>query len=65
MYLRFFHSLRHHGVPVSIREFLAFLGGMRAGLALGLEYHRYAASVPRWIGLRRKRNRNDAQAGQS
>ena len=34
-------------------------------LALGPEYHRYAASVPRWIGLRRKRNRNDAQAGQS
>ena len=34
-------------------------------LALGPEYHRYAALVPRWIGLPRKRNRNDAQGGQS
>ena len=34
-------------------------------LALGPEYHRYAALVPRWIGLPRKRNRNDVQAGQS
>ncbi|MFZ3582661.1 vWA domain-containing protein [Loktanella sp. DJP18] len=33
MFLRFFDSLRQHGVPVSIREFLAFLDGMRAGLA--------------------------------
>ncbi|SHE62301.1 hypothetical protein SAMN05444339_101903 [Loktanella atrilutea] len=33
MFLRFFDNLRQHGVPVSIREFLAFLEGMRAGLA--------------------------------
>ena len=33
MFLRFFDSLRNHGVPVSIREFLAFLEGMKAGLA--------------------------------
>ncbi|MCF7700452.1 vWA domain-containing protein [Loktanella sp. M215] len=33
MFLRFFDTLRQHGVPVSIREFLAFLEGMRAGLA--------------------------------
>ncbi len=33
MFLRFFDNLRTHGVPVSIREFLAFLDGMRAGLA--------------------------------
>ncbi|MBU0861451.1 MAG: VWA domain-containing protein, partial [Alphaproteobacteria bacterium] len=33
MFLRFFDNLRNHGVPVSIREFLAFLEGMKAGLA--------------------------------
>ena len=33
MFLAFFDNLRRHGVPVSIREFLAFLDGMRAGLA--------------------------------
>jgi uncharacterized protein with von Willebrand factor type A (vWA) domain len=33
MFLRFFDNLRNHGVPVSIREFLAFLDGMQAGLA--------------------------------
>ncbi|SHF89678.1 Protein-S-isoprenylcysteine O-methyltransferase Ste14 [Loktanella atrilutea] len=31
-------------------------------LALGLEYQRYAASVPRWIGLRRRGIPKDAQA---
>lgn len=33
MFLRFFEALRENGVPVTLREFLAFLEGMRAGLA--------------------------------
>ena len=33
MFLPFFDALRKSGVPVSIREFLAFLEGMKAGLA--------------------------------
>ena len=33
MFLPFFDQLRRHGVPVSLREFLAFLEGMKAGLA--------------------------------
>ncbi len=32
MFLPFFDSLRRHGVPVSLREFLGFLEGMAAGL---------------------------------
>jgi uncharacterized protein with von Willebrand factor type A (vWA) domain len=33
MFLPFFDNLRSHGVPVSMREFLSFLEGMKAGLA--------------------------------
>ncbi|MDP5086774.1 MAG: VWA domain-containing protein [Yoonia sp.] len=33
MFLPFFDNLRRHGVPVSLREFLSFLEGMKAGLA--------------------------------
>ncbi len=33
MFLPFFAHLRDHGVPVSLREFLAFLEGVDAGLA--------------------------------
>ena len=33
MFLPFFEQLRRHKVPVSMREFLAFLDGMSAGLA--------------------------------
>ncbi len=33
MFLPFFESLRHHGVPVSLREFLAFLEALDHGLA--------------------------------
>jgi len=33
MFLPFFESLRRAGVPVSLREFLAFLEGLAAGLA--------------------------------
>ncbi|MBQ0765582.1 MAG: VWA domain-containing protein [Sulfitobacter litoralis] len=33
MFLPFFEQLRQHKVPVSMREFLAFLDGMSAGLA--------------------------------
>lgn len=33
MFLPFFESLRKNGVPVSLREFLVFLEGMKAGLA--------------------------------
>jgi uncharacterized protein with von Willebrand factor type A (vWA) domain len=33
MFLPFFESLRKNGVPVSLREFLSFLEGMKAGLA--------------------------------
>ena len=33
MFLPFFEALRRMGVPVSLREFLAFLEGLRAGLA--------------------------------
>ncbi len=33
MFLPFFDNLRKHTVPVSLREFLAFLEGMQAGLA--------------------------------
>ncbi len=33
MFLPFFDNLRSHGVPVSLREFLSFLEGMKAGLA--------------------------------
>jgi uncharacterized protein with von Willebrand factor type A (vWA) domain len=33
MFLPFFEHLRAHNVPVSMREFLAFLDGMSAGLA--------------------------------
>ena len=33
MFLPFFDQLRQHRVPVSMREFLAFLDGMAAGLA--------------------------------
>ena len=32
MFLNFFQTLRDHGVPVSLREFLAFLEGLDAGL---------------------------------
>ena len=32
MFLPFFDHLRRHGVPVTLREFLAFLEGMQAGL---------------------------------
>ncbi|MDD9978325.1 MAG: VWA domain-containing protein [Boseongicola sp.] len=32
MFLPFFEQLRHHGVPTSLREFLAFLSGLDAGL---------------------------------
>ncbi len=34
MFLPFFDNLRNAGVPVSMREFLAFLEGMKAGLAV-------------------------------
>ncbi len=34
MFLPFFDNLRTAGVPVSIREFLAFLEGLQAGLAM-------------------------------
>ncbi|MBU2890660.1 vWA domain-containing protein [Celeribacter halophilus] len=33
MFLPFFETLRHEGVPVSLREFLSFLKAMKAGLA--------------------------------
>lgn len=33
MFLPFFENLRKHGLPVSLREFLTFLEGMKAGLA--------------------------------
>ena len=33
MFLPFFDTLRRHGVPVSPREYLDFLGGVAAGLA--------------------------------
>ena len=33
MFLPFFDNLRNAGVPVSLREFLAFLEGMKKGLA--------------------------------
>ncbi|PZX14077.1 vWA domain-containing protein [Celeribacter halophilus] len=33
MFLPFFETLRHEGVPVSLREFLSFLEAMKAGLA--------------------------------
>ena len=33
MFLPFFDNLRRQGVPVSLREFLSFLEGMKAGLA--------------------------------
>ncbi|MDX8352158.1 VWA domain-containing protein [Cognatiyoonia sp. IB215182] len=33
MFLPFFENLRRQGVPVSLREFLSFLEGMKAGLA--------------------------------
>ena len=33
MFLPFFDTLRSNGVPVSLREFLSFLEGMKAGLA--------------------------------
>ena len=32
MFLPFFDSLRRHGVPVSLREYLSFLEGVVAGL---------------------------------
>jgi uncharacterized protein with von Willebrand factor type A (vWA) domain len=35
MFLPFFASLRKAGVPVTLREFLAFLDGLAAGLATG------------------------------
>ena len=33
MFLPFFDNLRNAGIPVSLREFLAFLEGMKKGLA--------------------------------
>ena len=33
MFLPFFDNLRKVGLPVSLREFLSFLEGMKAGLA--------------------------------
>ena len=33
MFTRFLDSLRRHGVPVSLREYLDLLGGMQAGVA--------------------------------
>jgi len=32
MFIPFFDQMRRHGVPVSLREYLAFLEGMKAGL---------------------------------
>ena len=32
MFLPFFQTLRSHGIPVSLREYLTFLEGMAAGL---------------------------------
>ncbi|WP_414898261.1 vWA domain-containing protein [Rhodovulum sp. YEN HP10] len=32
MFLPFFHTLRASGIPVSLREYLSFLDGMKAGL---------------------------------
>ena len=34
MFLSFFETLRRHGVPVSLREFLTFLEAMKAGLVI-------------------------------
>lgn len=34
MFLPFFETLRRHQVPVSLREYLAFLEGLKAGLAI-------------------------------
>ena len=34
MFLPFFENLRKSGVPVSLREFLSFLEGMKAGIAI-------------------------------
>ena len=33
MFVPFFETLRRAGVPVSLREYLAFLAGLRVGLA--------------------------------
>ena len=33
MFIPFFDALRKNGVPVSMREFLIFIEGMKAGLA--------------------------------
>jgi hypothetical protein len=33
MFLRFFENLRSSGIPVSLREFLTFLGAVKSGLA--------------------------------
>ena len=33
MFLPFFDNLRKAGIPVSLREFLTFLEGMKQGLA--------------------------------
>ena len=35
MLLPFFGALRQHGVPVTLREWLDFLGGLRAGIGTG------------------------------
>ena len=46
MFIPFFESLRKNGVPVSLREFLAFLEGMKAGLATyDIEAFYYLARV--------------------
>ena len=46
MFIPFFESLRNNGVPVSLREFLAFLEGMKAGLATyDIEAFYYLARV--------------------
>jgi len=46
MFLPFFDNLRRAGVPVSLREFLSFLEGMKAGLATyDIEQFYYLARV--------------------
>ncbi|WP_420863291.1 vWA domain-containing protein [Algirhabdus cladophorae] len=46
MFLPFFDNLRKAGVPVSLREFLSFLEGLKAGLALyDVEQFYYLARI--------------------
>jgi uncharacterized protein with von Willebrand factor type A (vWA) domain len=54
MFIPFFKALRKNGVPVSMREFLAFLEGMKARIATyDIDAFYYLAGIVKLLPPRR------------